>query len=482
MSEDRGSVDGSESLTICAAGQVLLLVCPQRLPSRAEGAQSGEAGFGPSGPGGEPAAGDGYTRLPAGCVKRSRKAQSKTGTNVAHELGGNCWLIDFPTMVMRVVAMKICDCADPDGTNIFPSVSLICEETNASPSAVRSALAAFEQCGLLDVRANKFGNRYGRTTVVRELDTDLLRLITGQRRKGQPKIPSKFVLAQVEAVVQPGQTELIIPLAASPVRLEPSSKPRDTAETIKVWAIVPRPLAAVATASTPPGDGGVGSQMADPPEGSTPPPPEGSTPPPPGGVPLHPLEGYPSTTWTPPLQEVDPTPPGGGANPSLDPSLDPSPLPPRRRGGRAREGVDDWILKVSTPARAMALQVLLEPVIRSRRFDVPDPVFTLGTLADWASQHPQPLLERARAAVLTSRKVTVKPADIEDALKAEIKAAKLVQTLSTSPVIVTGTDEFREAIRKLRAINPLEAELAENKNVLNREWLAKLGVDLRRAA
>jgi Helix-turn-helix domain len=210
------------------------------------------------------------------------------GRFVANGLVGMCWLIDFPTPPMRLVMMKICDCADDDGTNIFPSVDTIHRETGLGASTIRAAIAAFEECGLLIVKANKFGNCAGKTTTVRELDTDKLRLVTGKRRKGQRPLPSTHVLRRAAVEVPAGAETVMVAGAVLPSFVDPRSEPRAA----ELMAIFVREAGDECLAITPPAD---------------------------GEAPLQDVEGHPSTTRTPPLQQMEVTPPGGGPNPSLDP-------------------------------------------------------------------------------------------------------------------------------------------------------------------
>lgn len=408
---------------------------------------------------------------------------------MAHELSGQCWLIDFPTAPQRWTLTKLCDCADPDGTSIYPSVETVAEETNLSPSAVRAALASFRQCSLLADTEERFGNRYGKTTVVRELDTDLLRLITGKRIKGKRKVPSTHVLALVDVVVLPGQSSIQHPDAVAPSLIEPprDSKgrpiPDETPRKLKVWAVVPRGKALAKPEkkkrkkksgddATPPPVGGVDENGTPPPDG------EAS-----GDVPLQEMEGHenadPSTTWRAPLQEVTSAPPPGGANPTKDPSLDPCPPTPRglRRRGRAGR-LDDFILKLRTPEREHAIDAFIEPIVRNLRITAPDPEFVIKMLADWAANHPVEVLADATKRLLDGRRTSASRADIEDALKAAIKDAKVNRDLASAPIIFSGTELFRRAIKEVEKINPTEAAWLSGQPKIKREDLEKLGVKL----
>lgn len=376
---------------------------------------------------------------------------------MANELVGQCWLIDFPTPAFRLVMMKLCDCAEPDGTSIYPSVATIRRETGLAESVIRDALAAYQQATVVNVEGEGCGNRAGKTTVLREIDTDKLRLLTAKRRKGFTPTPSTHVLAQREVGVLPDVDTVFLSGAAFPSRIRASDKRR----TIKVWAIFPREAI---DADAPPESGGANDE---------------GTPPDRGGAPLHEAEGHPSGQRSPPLPTSEGTPPDSGANPSFTPSIDPSPLPPRgsRRRGRARE-IDDLILKIRTPERAQVIALLIEPVARTLKIDAPDPAFALGQVADWAADQPASVLVAAKARLFEGRKVTAKPSDIEDAVKAARKAVDIAAKLADAPVFFEGTESFRRAIAAVERVNPMEAAYLRGQSKVTRKQLARLGVTL----
>lgn len=113
---------------------------------------------------------------------------------------------------------------------------------------------------------------------------------------------------------------------------------------------------------------------------------------------------------------------------TLEPSkieLPTSPPTPPPSGGSARgSAIDDLIEAVRRPEHGEGIEILIEPILRCRGFEAPDPVFALRRIADWAAKHPAPVLAEACAAVLAKRKVTVKPADIEEAMRRAIDEAK----------------------------------------------------------
>jgi hypothetical protein len=215
------------------------------------------------------------------------------------------WDAAFPTLPMKLIALKLADCANDEGENIYPSVGRVERDTGASSSVVREALADMEASGLLLVVEDKFGNRRGRSTTIRAFDVDRLKLI--------------------------GDGWLIWAHADVPVRdLKTGEQKRDTdgaLKTRKAWRL---------TQATPPAGGGVAEisplRLADP------------SPPAGGGV---------------PLRLADPTPPAGGPpieEPSIEPSIEPSlthpPMVPAaaRTGGRV-----EWIEDLRDEGHAPAV-------------------------------------------------------------------------------------------------------------------------------
>lgn len=61
------------------------------------------------------------------------------------------WRIEFPTQSQLLVALKLADHANDEGTNCYPSRSRIAELTQCSESTVKNALRAFREIGLLHV-------------------------------------------------------------------------------------------------------------------------------------------------------------------------------------------------------------------------------------------------------------------------------------------------------------------------------------------
>ena len=85
------------------------------------------------------------------------------------------WDAEFPTMAMKLVALKLADCANDDGENIYPWVRSVEAATGVSESAVREALADMEASGLLAVTGSmKDDKRPGRSRPIRAFDVERL--------------------------------------------------------------------------------------------------------------------------------------------------------------------------------------------------------------------------------------------------------------------------------------------------------------------
>lgn len=422
---------------------------------------------------------------------------------MSNELQSRCWLIDFPTHATLLVMMKLGECADDDGTNVFPSVAHVARETQLSPRAVSKQLAILRECGLVADKKDEHGNRVSRTSVVREINIDLMAAVADTRVRGKGRTPSSHVIAEVACDVPAGAETFWVPgaLAASVIaehvgagglRVPWPGGPR------QVWAIIPR--AQAERQSLPEADD------ADDDGGATPAPDSGvdaATPAPRSGV-----------DGSPPLHQVQGTPEPGAAHPCTtfqqpltDPSLDPSPPAPPRTGGGACEvksskggsgttdvgrdrrralakvdAIDALIADVlgdqPSPDRSRAVAVLIGPLARQRKIDAPDPAFALGVIAEWASKHPDPVLRDALDRVLWGRAATVKPSDVEAALKAAIAKAKAERQMACSGVFVAGTAQFIRAVAAVAKVSAADAELMRNWSSIRREHLARHGIDM----
>lgn len=396
---------------------------------------------------------------------------------MSNELVGRCWLIDFPTSAMKFVMMKLADCADDDGSNVFPSVAYVAAETQLSTRSVSDQIAALRECGLVVDKRDEHGNRLNRTSVLREINIDLMAAVSDKRLRGRPRVPSSHVVAQVEIDVPAGATQILAPgaLAASMFREPAAGGVR------RVWAIVPRPQAS----STPATD--AGADEAAPASGS--------------GVPLQQVQGTPATGAVHPCDSCQ--------QPIHYPSNTTPPQPPADRGGRESEidcdqqgkaspraaraaatqsrsvrkaedkrGLCEWVLDaIRTPERERAIAVLIEPLVRLRKIDAPDQQFAMAQSADWAAKHPDHVLADARERILAARDVTVKPADIEQHMRAAIAQAKAEAQMARTDKWVTGTQQFRAALAAVAGVSPADAELMANWTVIRAKDLSKLGID-----
>lgn len=167
---------------------------------------------------------------------------------MSNELVGRCWLIDFPTSAMKLVMMKLADCADDDGSNVFPSVAYVAAETQLSTRSVSDQIAALRECGLVVDKRDEHGNRVNRTSVLREINIDLMAAVSDKRVRGKPRLPSSHVIAQVEIEVPAGAYSVMVPGA-----LAPSAFRYPAAGGVHpVWAIVPRATPATDAEAEPP--------------------------------------------------------------------------------------------------------------------------------------------------------------------------------------------------------------------------------------
>ena len=211
-----------------------------------------------------------------------------------------CWRVEFPSPAMSAVAVKLADCANDDGENVYPSVGRIERETRLGASTVRRVLAAFEEAGLLAVVAEASGNKWNRSTTIRRFNVGLLHALSARevrRGKAIDYFRSTHVLKE--------QPE--------------GNRTR--------WAIVER--AAEDASDYDREDAPPLPQREGHPE---------TSPPAAGGAhPSHPSHSGRGDN-PPPLPQREGTPPAAGANPSKE--EDSSPLTPRTAGGTG--GSPSW--------------------------------------------------------------------------------------------------------------------------------------------
>ena len=91
------------------------------------------------------------------------------------------WDAEFPTTSMKLVALKLADCANDEGENIYPSIPRVERETGVSASSVREAIADMEASGLIAVISEGTGNKRAKSTTTRGFDVDRLRALIEKR-------------------------------------------------------------------------------------------------------------------------------------------------------------------------------------------------------------------------------------------------------------------------------------------------------------
>lgn len=122
------------------------------------------------------------------------------------------WDARFPTPLAKLIALKLADCANDDGANVFPSRRTIERATEAGTTTVKTWLAAFECSGLLVVDSRSAGGAR-RDTTVRRFDMTILRDLSDGR--------CRFVEGQM------GSWTLACPMDANerPLALGPGRRP-----------------------------------------------------------------------------------------------------------------------------------------------------------------------------------------------------------------------------------------------------------------
>lgn len=255
-----------------------------------------------------------------------------------------CFLIELPSSAQKLVALKLADCANDEGENIFPSVGRIARETILGTSTVRRVLAAFEQAGVLEVVKEAHGNKWDRSTTVRRFNVECL-----------------HDLAPVE--IRHGEKRLLTPSTHVLKNIGDSKKEN--------WVVIER-AAGDHSAYTPlPQREGQKSPLL----------PERDGTPPSGG-------GDPSRSGTQPLPLREGAPPGAGSKPSIEPSLNQSPPSPPKSGGESAKC--DWKGRALAELRKGdrnldAVEHLIAPLLASgKRLSLGEPLPALRELAEAA--------------------------------------------------------------------------------------------------
>ncbi len=331
-----------------------------------------------------------------------------------------CWDIEFPSAAMSAVAVKLADHANDEGDNVYPSVPSIERKTRLGTSTVRRTLAAFEECGLLEVVAETHGNKALRSTTVRRFNVGLLHAL------------ACVVVRDGKTVKQFRSTHVLKEIANAAGKL--------------VWVIVERgpddpsdyPAAeAIPAAPLPQREGQ-----------------EGGTPPTVGGA----NGNHPSHGGRGPLPQWDPTPPTVGPKPSIEPSEEvKTPQPPASGGPKGdvdlKAGATRLIAEAERKGAPSApIRHLLKPILDARRLKAADKAGELAALAREARDLPAPWLERAARLVLDDGTVTVKPARIREAIEQVRKGGAMVP-------IRRGSPQWGAWLRHFEAHEPATAKL-----------------------
>ncbi len=345
-----------------------------------------------------------------------------------------CWRIEFPSAAMSSVAVKLADCANDDGENVYPSVGRIERETRLGASTVRRCLAAFEEAGLLDVIEEASGNRWLRSTVIRRWNVALLHALSAVevRHRGADGRQSIELCRSTHVLVE---------------------RPDGNR---KRWAVVERT------------DDIASDYPPLPQREGHPEPKPAPAPPAVGGA----TNDRPSQSGSPPLPEREGTPPTAGAKPSIEPSKEDSPpsAPGAEPRGSKRAGSEIW--EGLDKARALGIDQsllvdhLLGPVLAVRKLDAEDKPLAIVALAGRAAGRGlgEAALAEACGQLLETRRATVKPSDVEAAIdnaeRIERRLAEAYRRRAALPrrvVLPVATVDFRTALRRMAPADHLAA-------------------------
>ena len=283
-------------------------------------------------------------------------------TTVSIKVMTMVWDAEFPNVSSKMVALKLADCANDDGDNIYPSVGTVERATGGAASTVRKYMFAMEHCGLLEVVERGVGGARTGTTV-RRFNLDILRSLHKPRYGGR----AEASLVEVET--------------------EHSTVVKGVCKTVRV---------VVFEIKTPP-PGGALSQADPSASRRHPSDRQGATPPPDGAKPsLEPSE----------IRHDSPPTPLKGVGVRRDLAL-----------------VLDQVR--AKPSRQRVMDRLLEPVVRQRAFNAPDRVYALGILADYCEELAEHILDAARVELLARRHSSVRQADIMHVIQAQIEAQEV---------------------------------------------------------
>ncbi len=83
------------------------------------------------------------------------------------------WKIPFPTSTQMLIALKLADYANDDGTSIYPAKSSLAEKARCSEDTVKRTMKAFRECGIIHLI--KEGGNGPKSTNVWVLNVGLIR-------------------------------------------------------------------------------------------------------------------------------------------------------------------------------------------------------------------------------------------------------------------------------------------------------------------
>ena len=286
----------------------------------------------------------------------------------------------------KAVALKLADCADDDGQNIWPAVATIAAQAEVSERSVQNKLGELVALGLIEIV--KRGVGAGHTTCYRFAmdalhDLALRRLAVDDTGETPRLAPVDNIAAgDPQQTVQPGAADDENPAPGAPLSASEKGAPRAPFQENPAPGA---PLKVHATTEK-------GAPGAPNPSGTI---------------------QYPSTP---------PQPPAGG---------------PRARD-RLKSEIEQVIhsLRTADPQRGRVIDLLLAPVVGRLRLDAPSAQMALASLADWprARAASDAVLRAAAAHLLETRGSTVKPSDVQAALMAEhVLAADQVWVERGSP-------------------------------------------------
>lgn len=99
---------------------------------------------------------------------------------MSNAVQGYVWDITFPTQSQKLIALKLADHSNGEGTNVWPSKARVAREVGCSETTVQLTLKVFRNCGLLEV-LEEGGKGPGDTTKYR-LNVQVLRELAAERR------------------------------------------------------------------------------------------------------------------------------------------------------------------------------------------------------------------------------------------------------------------------------------------------------------